>query len=153
MRHSDAQSPEGIARWANLPLDVRISDQIADIMIALECIRDMLSTELHGSVDIEPTLDRMYADASSLMVRLPDPPRDTARDLEFQQVLDRIGTAIRAMDAEQGPQRDEALCAAEQIAAPYALSLYYEVGRLDAMIGHRFRLAASCRSGHRNKEM
>jgi hypothetical protein len=55
------------------------------------------------------------------------------RDTEIQRVLARVARELRRIDSLRGPARDEALTVLEQYAGPYALALFFEIERLDAV--------------------
>ncbi|HWW61856.1 MAG TPA: hypothetical protein VN181_10850, partial [Thermoanaerobaculia bacterium] len=76
------RSIAGAARWGNLSLEERLSDRLADIMIATEEIRDMLAgaSSPANHEDINCAVARIYEEASAVMLRLPEPGRLPPRD-------------------------------------------------------------------------
>ena len=68
-------SPQGLAAWANVPLNQRVLDLLADIMFATDELREMVALE-HGFPPFEgfdDALARIYAEAESVMNRLGEP--------------------------------------------------------------------------------
>jgi len=59
------------ACWASLPLSERVAYHLSDILIAADDIRGMLARELPAARNgVEPTLDQVMKDVSSVMERL-----------------------------------------------------------------------------------
>jgi hypothetical protein len=125
-------SAHGIATWANLPIEERLADRLADLMLAADEIADMLQHGQNAAVPpIHAQIARIYEEASAVMVLLPQPGLGPSRDPEVADVLDRISAVL----AEAGAVQDEAYARAEAICAPYGLALYFEIIRLDALLG------------------
>lgn len=54
------------------------------------------------------------------------------RDPEICEVLDEIARRLAVVEQIRGPEQDEKLEAVERYAAPHALTLFYEIRRLDS---------------------
>jgi hypothetical protein len=125
-------SAYGIATWANLPIEESLADRLADLMLAADEIVDMLQSGQSAAIPpIHAQITRIYEEASAVMVLLPQPGLGPSRDPEVTDVLDRISAVL----AEAGAVRDEAYARAEAICAPYGLAFYFEIIRLDALLG------------------
>jgi hypothetical protein len=137
------KSLEGLARWGNLPVEAKIADRLADLMFAADEILGLLgmtraAVPAHLAAEIEARIARIYDDASALMVQLPPAHSTPRRDAEVAEVLDAIAIALERVEPLRGTERDVALGWVEAMAAPYALIFYYEVCRLDEVLGVSF---------------
>lgn len=125
-------STDGIARWANLPPEERVADRVADILTAADDIRGMLH-EIRGdpllALQVESAAEAIDETARSIMLVLPGPGASPERDSVVQSVLDDVAAWLQS-----SPQvRD--LRALQAFLAPYAALLYYEVRRLEYLLG------------------
>jgi hypothetical protein len=132
------RSPGGIATWANLSLDERLGDRVSDILLAAHEVHELLAnapdrSDLGGMDDVAR---RIHDDARAVMSCLPRPADIPERDPELAAVLDRIGTALNEISILSGPEYDVMLGWVEHMAAPNVLSLFNEIERLDALLGH-----------------
>jgi hypothetical protein len=139
-----------LAEWANMTLEARVLDLIADIVFAADEARTLLEIETAPppSNGLTDALARISTEANALIERLGSSRRVTAgdptrypytRDSEVAELLQAIRQRIEALEAIRGPERDEALVLVEAYAAPYALALFYEVNRLDSLIPRLLR--------------
>ena len=133
-------SAGGIALWANLPLEERIADRLSDILLAAIDVTELL---VHASEretefrEIGKVITSIYDQVSDIMRSLPPPGDIPPRDVELTTVLCGIETALQGISALRGPEYDVMLWHVENLAAPDVLSLYYEIRRLDNLLGHR----------------
>ena len=56
------------------------------------------------------------------------------RDPELGDVLEEVGRRLSAIESVRGRERDDALVLVEAYAAPYALTFFHEIERLDALV-------------------
>ncbi len=130
-----------MAAWGNMPLNERVLDRLADIIIAADEVRDMVEAE-HGFEPFDgfyTSLRSIKLDAGHVMQQLrPDGARGCtdadARDPELTEVLNEIARRISANIVPPTGDARDALTKVEMYAAPYALAFFYEIQRLDALI-------------------
>jgi hypothetical protein len=63
-----------------------------------------------------------------------NPSESPERDPAIAELLDEIRSYLHNVSATTGVQQDIAHAVAEHFAAPYALTLFYEIERLDAAL-------------------
>lgn len=140
------RSSSGLAAWGNTTLNARVLDLLADIVFAADEIRDMVEIE-HGFPSFDGFADalaRISTDADGLIQQLGNGRGATARDVtsgdsyardpEIAELLAAIAQRLNALEPIQGPEHEEALELVEAYASRYALALFYEISRLDALV-------------------
>jgi hypothetical protein len=131
-------SSEDVARWSNLSTAQRIADLLGDISAAEAALRDVITfesipTEL-ADVDVYGALTIIRTLCVELSFHLLKQKQVPERDPELQDVLTSIAVRLAALDGLNGPERDAAYAEVEKLAAAHALSLFFEVQRLDALL-------------------
>lgn len=135
------RSPGGLARWGNLSPEDRFADRVADLLLAVEDLRDILDERPSLAVgplaglDIAAMLGDVQRVAVAFSERLPAPALPPSRDPELAHVLCETDHRLRRLRHVHGIARDVVLAAVERYVAPYALALFHEIRRLDAMNG------------------
>jgi len=132
------RSPAGVATWANLSLEERLADRLSDMLLAAQEIQELLASAPDRSdlADLSEVMQRTHGDASAILRRLPAPRDIPERNPELADVLDRINRALEEISGVRGQEHDVMLGWVEQLAASEVLSLFYEIQRLDALLGH-----------------
>jgi hypothetical protein len=132
------RSLDGIARWANLSPEERVADRVADILTAAEDIRTMiggLRSDRLLALEIESAIEAIDETASSVMVLLPQPGAGPQRDPAVQSVLEDIDVWLQAESAKPESEERDIRFALQAFAAPYAPLLYFEIRRLEYLLG------------------
>jgi anti-sigma factor RsiW len=125
MNHEDAAANQTIASYLRGELTETERATFEEHFIACRTCSDAVRTGI-VLLGIGGVIDSHARDAVANDL--------SPRDPEVADVLDAIKQRLDAVDAMHGRERDRALHLVETYAAPYALVLFYEVGRLDSLI-------------------
>lgn len=126
-------------RWGNLSPEERIAEHMTEIVDAAAQVRDVLAAEPYlpsvAMFDLRAAVTIIETIARELLVVLPACGPPPQRDPELAEVLDAVAGRLARVARLRGDVRDTALGSIEDFAAPYALAFFYEIERLEKLLG------------------
>jgi len=117
----------GLARWGNLPLEDRVADRLADILVAASDILFMLEIEGRAPHAVEQAVRGIDAIVRELLRRLPTPGHTPSRPDDVTRALDEFEETLSS--------KDRAALRVDELARIF----YLEIKRLERLMAFPIR--------------